>query len=84
MQAIAQTDPKIIVSFLPMRSDMIPVGISKMADEAYATENILIPNAYEPVTFAKYMIATGAKNTKSVKKLCNPKSLIFRSIRFTM
>jgi hypothetical protein len=30
------------------------------------------------------MIATGAKNTKSVKKLCNPKSLIFRSIRFTM
>jgi hypothetical protein len=49
-----------IVLLRPIKSENIPVGISKIADERVTIENILIPRAKEPVTREKYSIATGA------------------------
>ena len=46
-------EPKIIVFFLPIRSERIPVGISKSVLEIEAMEKTAKPRAKEPVTCAK-------------------------------
>ena len=45
--------PSVTVLFLPILSEKIPVGISKIADENIAMEKILIPKANEPDTLVK-------------------------------
>ena len=60
--------PTSIVCFLPILSEIMPVGSSKMAELRNITEKTLMPKVYEPDTLEKYKIATGANKLKSVKK----------------
>ena len=50
LQFLIDNNDKDVVEAARIKSEKIPVGTSNNAEETIATENKLIPNAYEPVT----------------------------------
>lgn len=58
-----------MVFLLPIRSEKMPVGISKTAELTLTKEKISIPKANDPVTLLKYKIAITAYGRNSEKKL---------------